>query len=206
MSIETHNLSFRDTIFYPDIQIPAHVVTFVSGPSGCGKSTLFKLINGTVSPSSGYITYKGDDIHELDKIQLRRNILFASQVPFLFQGSIYHNFQTFHDYRESACPDPSTIIDFLHECCLDADLDTVCETMSGGERQRIYLAIALSMKPDILLLDEPTSALNSDLSVSLLANLIRHSKESGMTLVVISHDTSLQTKYAENMIQLGEQS
>lgn len=205
MSIETYNLSFRDTIFYPDIQIPAHVVTFVGGPSGCGKSTLFKLINGTVSPSSGYITYKGNDIYKLDKIQLRRNILFASQVPFLFQGSIHHNFMTFHDYHESVCPDSSEITNLLHECCLDANLDTVCETMSGGERQRVYLAIALSMKPDVLLLDEPTSALNSDLSVQLLTNLIRHSQDTRMTLVVISHDLSLQTKYAEHIIQLGEQ-
>ena len=200
--ITAENLSFQDFLRYPDISIEENAVTFISGASGCGKSTLLKLFNGTISPSTGCVAYGGKDINTLDQIELRREVLLVKQVPYLFQGDIYQNFADFHQIRGSACPSRSEIIGFLELCCMPAPLETQCGTMSGGERQRVFLSIALSMKPKVLLLDEPTSALNRELSKDVLGNIAAYSKKQNISLVIISHDLELQSAFAEQTIEL----
>lgn len=200
--IETENLCFQDFLRYPDIIIEKNTVTFIKGASGCGKSTLLKLFNGTMSPSIGCVLYGGKDISLLDKIALRRDVLLVKQVPYLFQGSIYQNFVAFHQVHESICPSQSEISNYLELCCISVALETRCDTMSGGERQRVFLSIALSLMPKVLLLDEPTSALNKELSNELLYNIIEHCKQQNVSLVIVSHDLELQSTFAEKIIEL----
>lgn len=200
--IKTENLSFENFLHYPDICIAPHTVTFVSGRSGCGKSTLFKLLNGSVSPSQGSIFYQDMPIAAMDKISLRRKILLAKQIPYLFRGTILDNYKTFHAYHESPCPDNEAILSFLKLCCIPADINASCDTMSGGEQQRVFLSIALSLSPEVLLLDEPTASLNQELAHQLLVNIIAFTKQHKINLLVISHDMTLQAAYAENVIDL----
>lgn len=200
--IRTENLSFKYFLHYPDIRIRKHAVTFISGRSGCGKSTLFKLLNATVTPAAGSVYYYNEPILDMNTIELRRKILLAKQVPFLFRGTVLSNFQTFHEYHESICPDAEEIHHYLKLCCIETALSTICDTMSGGEQQRVFLSIALSMRPEVLLLDEPTAALNQELSHQVLAQIIKQAKQQGMTLVIISHDMNLQSVYAEDIINL----
>ncbi|WP_394922514.1 ATP-binding cassette domain-containing protein [uncultured Robinsoniella sp.] len=200
--IETKNLCFQDFLRYPNISIEENTVTFIRGASGCGKSTLFKLFNGTISPSTGCVMYHGEDISLLNKIELRRDVLLVKQVPYLFQGSIYENFMAFHQNHESICPSQSEITDYLKLCCIPVEIEAQCDTMSGGERQRVYLSIAISLMPKVLLLDEPTSALNNKLSIDVLNNITAHSKHHKISLVIISHDLELQSVFAEKIIEL----
>lgn len=200
--IEAKDLCFQDFLRYPNISIEKNAVTFISGASGSGKSTLFKLFNGTVSPSAGYVKYRAKDISMLNKIELRRAVLLVKQVPYLFQGSIYQNFLAFHQVHESACPSDGQINDYLKLCCIPVALETQCDIMSGGERQRVFLSIALSLKPEVLLLDEPTSALNNELSKDVLKNIVEYTKQQNMSLVIISHDMELQAAFAEKTIEL----
>lgn len=201
--ITSENLCFQDFLRYPDIRIEENAVTFIKGASGCGKSTLLKLFNGTISPSRGCVIYGGKDISLLDKIALRRDVLLVKQVPYLFHGSIHQNYIAFHEVHESICPNQSEISDYLELCCIPAAIETQCDTMSGGERQRVFLSIALSLMPRVLLLDEPTSALNKELANDLLYNLIAYSKRQNLTLVIVSHDLELQSSFGENIIDLG---
>lgn len=200
--LSTQALSFRNQLYYPDMNIPKHEVTFISGPSGCGKSTLFKLLNATLSPASGKIYYAGTDITNMDKVKLRREVLLACQSPYLFRSSIKENYSAFHQIHESTCPDNEEIKEYLRICCIDVPPDTPCEHMSGGERQRIFLSIALSFSPSVLLLDEPTSALHAELSAELLQHIILHAQKKQTTLLIISHDQNLQHIYAQNIIKL----
>lgn len=200
--ITAKNLCFKDFLKYPDIIIEENTVTFINGPSGCGKSTLLKLFNGTVSPETGSVVYRGKDISMLDKIELRRAVVLVKQVPYLFQGSIYQNFAAFHQIHESGCPSQAEINNYLKLCHIPAALETRCDTMSGGERQRVFLSIALSLKPEVLLLDEPTSSLDKELSKNVLSSLVEYSKQQNISLVVISHDTGLQADFAEKSIEL----
>lgn len=200
--IKTDNLSFNNFLHYPDICINEGEVTFICGASGVGKSTLLKLINATLSPSQGSIIYQDRDINSLDKIMLRREVVLVKQVPYLFRGSIIDNFKMFHEVNGNECPNTETIETYLDLCCISTALDTQCEIMSGGERQRVFLSIALSLQPKVLLLDEPTSALNKELSYQVLENMIQYAHLHHITLIIISHDERLQEKFAQKVIEL----
>ena len=77
--------------------------------------------------------------------------------------------------------------------------------MSGGERQRIYIAICLSFHPKVLMLDEPTSALDEATAVSLLQNLKQYCNEHGITLIAITHDKTLAKSYGDEYISLDSE-
>ncbi|MGI6727948.1 MAG: ABC transporter ATP-binding protein [Anaerovoracaceae bacterium] len=194
----TENLSFNNMIQFGNIVIPKKEVTFISGESGMGKSTLLKLLNGTLTPSNGRVFYNGKDILELDTIALRKEISLVSQDVFLFNSSIKDNFRLFYEYRDQTPPTNDQIKKFLTLCCISFSLDKDCSTMSGGERQRIYIAIFLSFLPKVIMLDEPTSALDDKNSNVIMENIIGFCKKNNISVIVVSHDKALTERYAEN--------
>jgi len=201
---KTKDLIFNDFIHFPDLEIPKNKVTFISGKSGSGKTTLFKLFNGTLTQSSGDIFYKNQNILDLDTINLRKEVLLISQSVFLFDGNIKDNFIKFYKYRDETVPNENEIKYFLDICALNFPLDKDCEEMSGGERQRLYIAIYLSFKPKVVLLDEPTSALDDENSHIVIGNILSFSKENGITLLIVSHDNELTNDFADKMVFIGE--
>jgi len=201
---KTKNLVFNDFIHFPNLEIPKNKVTFISGKSGAGKTTLFKLFNGTLTQSSGDIFYNNKNILDLDTITLRKEVLLISQTIFLFDGNIKDNFITFYGYRGEEVPSDEKIKYFLDICALNFPLDKNCEEMSGGERQRLYIAIFLSFKPKVVLLDEPTSALDEENSHIVIENILSFSKENGITLLVVSHDNELANDFADKVVFIGE--
>ena len=200
--ISVNQAVFQSMIRYPDIKIAKGKTTFIHGPSGCGKSTLLKLINGTTSPDSGEIFYKGNNIENIDTIDLRREILLVAQSVFLFTGTIEENFKKYYEYRDRDLPTKETMEKFLKICSAEFSLETRCETMSGGERQRVYIAIFLSFMPDVLMLDEPTSALDNTSSDIMMSNIKNFSKDNEMTTIVVSHYLTLAEKYGDDIIVL----
>jgi len=201
---KTKNLVFNDLIHFPDLEIPKNKVTFISGKSGSGKTTLFKLFNGTLTQSSGDIFYNNQNILDLDTINLRKEVSLISQSVFLFDGNIKENFIKFYKYRDESVPSEDKIKYFLDICALDFPLEKDCEEMSGGERQRLYIAIYLSFKPKVVLLDEPTSALDEENSHNVIENIISFSKENEITLLVVSHDNELTNVFADKVVFVGE--
>jgi len=200
--LETRNLRFN-VINYSDIKIPENRATFIVGKSGTGKSTLLRMFNGTLSPDSGSVFYSGKDISEIDTIALRREVLLISQSVYLFDTSIKENFKQFCGYRDLTPPSDEEMKFFLDLCCAPFSLDSDCTTMSGGERQRIYIAIFLSFSPKVLMLDEPTSALDKQNSISVMENILSFCRKKGITVAAVSHDGSLTDKFAENIISMG---
>lgn len=200
--ISASQVVFQSMIRYPNIKIAKGKTTFIHGPSGCGKSTLLKLINGTTSPDSGEIFYKGNNIENIDTIDLRREILLVAQSVFLFTGTIEENFKKYYEYRDRDLPTKETMEKFLKICSAEFPLETRCETMSGGERQRVYIAIFLSFMPDVLMLDEPTSALDNTSSDIMMSNIKNFSNDNEMTTIVVSHYLTLAEKYGDEIIAL----
>lgn len=200
--ISASQVVFQSMIRYPNIKIAKGKTTFIHGPSGCGKNTLLKLINGTTSPDSGEIFYKGNNIENIDTIDLRREILLVAQSVFLFTGTIEENFKKYYEYRDRDLPTKETMEKFLKICSAEFPLETRCETMSGGERQRVYIAIFLSFMPDVLMLDEPTSALDNTSSDIMMSNIKNFSKDNEMTTIVVSHYLTLAEKYGDEIIAL----
>ena len=198
----TQDLNFNGMIDYEDIQIPMRKVTFLTGESGSGKSTLLKMCNGIITPRSGRIFYRGQDVAHMDTIALRKNVSLVSQEVYLFDGDIRANFETFYHYRRLFCPTEDKIKEILEVCGLYFPLDKDTATMSGGERQRLYLAVFLSFLPETVLLDEPTSALDTATGRMVMSNIIAYCRERKISAVIVSHSKELVQEFSENTVEL----
>ena len=189
---------------YDDFTINKNEIVFVVGKSGSGKSTLLKLINNTLQMKSGSIFYKDTNILNIKPVELRRNIMMTSQENFLFDMTIKENFHEFYKLRDLENLTDDEIVKFLKIADFDVDVNLDVEKLSGGEKQRVFLAIALSMRPEVLLLDEPTSALDSNTAFDMMKNIVDYCKHNDITLVVVSHARNLVDEFADKTIDLGD--
>lgn len=189
---------------YDDFTINKNEIVFVVGKSGSGKSTLLKLINNTLQMKSGSIFYKDTNILNIKPVELRRNIMMTSQENFLFDMTIKENFHEFYKLRDLERLTDDEIVKFLKIADFDVDVNLDVEKLSGGEKQRVFLAIALSMRPAVLLLDEPTSALDSNTAFNMMKNIVDYCKHNDITLVVVSHARNLVDEFADKTIDLGD--
>jgi putative ABC transport system ATP-binding protein len=178
-------------------------MTFIRGESGCGKSSLLQLLNGILSTDKGTITYNNKNITEYDSVKLRTELLLCGQTVYLFDASIQENFRMYYQYRGLPCPDKQYIKEYLHICCLDFPLDTLCTSMSGGERHRVFIAVCLSLMPKVLMLDEPTAALDHENANLLAANLKQYAADKEITLIIVCHDQSIVQEYADDIIDIN---
>jgi len=200
--IKTEKLSFMDMIYYPDISILQGQTTFIKGESGSGKSTLLKLFSSLVSAGSGKIYYDGDDIDSIDPLSLRRDITYVPQTFWLFDGTVKDNFREFYRYKKIELIDDDQIRKYLNICMIDRDLNSDTVSMSGGERQRVFMALCLSFLPKIIMLDEPTSALDGPNAYKMLLNIEKFCNKNGMTMLIVSHDDKLSSDFAKQIITL----
>lgn len=189
---------------YDDFTINKNEIVFIVGKSGSGKSTLLKLINNTLQMKSGSIFYKDTNILNIKPVELRRNIMMTSQENFLFDKTIKENFHEFYKLRDLENLTDDEIVKFLKIADFDVDINLDVEKLSGGEKQRVFLAIALSMRPAVLLLDEPTSALDSNTAFDMMKNIVDYCKHNDITLVVVSHARNLVDEFADKTIDLGD--
>ena len=189
---------------YDDFTINKNEIVFVVGKSGSGKSTLLKLINNTLQMKSGSIFYKDTNILNIKPVELRKKIMMTSQENLLFDMTIKENFHEFYKLRDLENLTDDEIVKFLKIADFDVDVNLDVEKLSGGEKQRVFLAIALSMRPAVLLLDEPTSALDSNTAFNMMKNIVDYCKNNDITLVVVSHARNLVDEFADKTIDLGD--
>jgi len=176
-------------------QVPAGDLCTIVGASGSGKSTLSDLLLRFYDPQAGAITIDGINLRDLHLQDLRREIALVEQIPFLFRATIRENI---------AYGKPGASLDEIRACARDAAIDDFIQllpqgyetvvgergcTISAGERQRIALARALLRSPSILILDEPTAALDPTAEAAVARGLAR--TLGGRTVLLITHRISL---------------
>ncbi|NWN96083.1 MAG: ABC transporter ATP-binding protein [Bacillus sp. (in: Bacteria)] len=178
------------------------------GPSGCGKTTLLKMINRLLEPTSGKIYVNEKDISKQDPIELRRNIGYVIQSTGLFPHmSIKENLELIPKLKGE---DPDSIKrktnDLLELVGLAPDeyLYRYPSELSGGQKQRIGVARAFSTDSDIILMDEPFSALDPVTRNSLQDELFSMQKELNKTIVFVTHDMDEAIKIADKICLLNE--
>ncbi|MFA9444608.1 phosphate ABC transporter ATP-binding protein [Egicoccus sp. AB-alg6-2] len=181
-----------------DLDCPARTLTALVGPSGAGKSTLLRCLNRLEEPHAGQVLLDGDDIRSLDPRMLRRRVGMVFQNPVLFPGTIRDNL---------AFADPSAAESTLLRC-LDAAhlgasmLNRPITGLSGGEAQRVTIARALVLRPQVLLLDEPTASLDRD-ATARVERLVRELVDDlGVTCVLVSHDLEQTLRVADTSVLL----
>lgn len=200
--IETKGLVFDNKIRYPDIGLKRGEVTFISGPSGCGKTTLFRLLNGTANASAGDVLVDGRSISRIEPLALRRRVLLVNQQSYLFIGTIAENFAIYYRYLEENGPKEEVMQACLQSCGLSMPLTTPVQPLSGGEQQRVFNAICLSLKRECYLWDEPTAALDEETAQAFVAVLVEQAKKNYLAMAVITHDDHLLKEYKEQTIIL----
>ncbi|HSP38793.1 MAG TPA: ABC transporter ATP-binding protein [Frankiaceae bacterium] len=175
------------------LRVPAGTTLALVGPSGSGTSTVGRLLPRFYDIASGHVRIGGTDVRELQLDDLRRRVLLAADDAFLFSDTVRANLRyarpdaTEDDLRRVLEQAAAGFVDELPD-----GLDTVVGeqglTLSGGQRQRVALARALLADPDVLILDDPTSAVDPQTETTILAAL--RARRPGATTIVIAHRRS----------------
>jgi putative ABC transport system ATP-binding protein len=174
------------------------------GPSGSGKSTLLNILGGLDVPTSGSVRWRDHDLSHADEKQLTR--YRREHVGFVFQ---FYNLIPSLTARENvelvtdivASPMPSA--EALDRVGLAPRKDHFPAQLSGGEQQRVAIARALAKRPECLLCDEPTGALDIETGRLVLAALARANRELGTTTVVITHNVTIAGR-ADRVLRLAD--
>ncbi len=164
---------------------PGELIT-ISGPSGSGKSTLLRLLAALQSPTSGTIRFLGEPFTAYDPVALRRRIVYVLQTPVLFGETVRENMAFPFEIRHIS-PDEDRIRALLAAFQMsEATLDAQVATLSGGEKQRLSLIRSLLFRPEVLLLDEVTSALDPE-NTRLVEDVVTKLNRDGVTVLWITH-------------------
>lgn len=189
-----------------DLHIEAGQKVVLLGSNGCGKSTLLKLLAGVLAPASGRVLYEGRCVHEgLRERAFRRRfrrevgLLFQQADAMLFNATVLEEI-AFGPRQHGLADADERARDWAARVGLDAVLERAPWTLSAGQRQLVGLASLLVLDPRLLLLDEPTAALDPRSSGWLVDFL----QDLPQTLVVATHNLSLASELGRRCLVLGE--
>lgn len=188
---ELKNVKFKDILNIDHLLIDDSGLTMIIGPSGSGKSTLIKMLDNIISPDSGEILYKSDDINTYKAHELRRKVIMQSQFPAIFEGNVRDNLNVARKFSKLADLDDEKLNELLGIVLLDKKLDANPKDFSGGEKTRLSIARVLAMDSEVYLFDEPTSSLDDDTECNLIENVIKYLKEKNKKIIMVSHSEKL---------------
>jgi len=187
-----------------DLEIAAGEFIVLLGPSGSGKSTLLNILGGLDTPTCGSIFFKEEDLSKSDEAALTR--YRRSHVGFVFQ---FYNLIPSLTARENVAlvtdiaDKPMPAAEALSWVGLGERLDHFPSQLSGGEQQRVAIARAIVKRPDVLLCDEPTGALDYETGKLVLEVIARINAELGTTAMVITHNAAI-AGIADRVLRLGD--
>lgn len=216
--------SGKQALFSVDLEIPENRVTALIGPSGCGKSTFLRCINRMNDviegcTVEGKITMDGQDIYDpdLDVVQLRARVGMVFQKPNPFPKSIYDNVAygaRIHGLNESKSDLDEIVMTSLQKAGLLEEVKDRLEEpgtgLSGGQQQRLCIARAIAVSPEVILMDEPCSALDP-IATARIEELIENLRER-YTIVIVTHSMQQAARVSQrtaffhlgNLVEVGD--
>lgn len=200
-----------------DLSVETGEMLAVIGKSGSGKSTLLNMIGGLETPTAGILTIDGKDIStysEDEMVRYRRDkvgfvwqksaknlfpyltVIQNVEAPMLFEKKVNHNNKKFDKSKKNKkCEDKSTnenyALELLRAVGMEKHKDKLPSQLSGGEQQRTAIAVALANKPDILLADEPTGAVDTKTADQIYELFHELNRKLGITIIIVTHDMAL---------------
>ncbi|MCM0005766.1 MULTISPECIES: ABC transporter ATP-binding protein [Bacillus cereus group] len=198
------DVTYKDILHIPYLQIQKEKITCIIGESGSGKSTLLRMLNDLQSPTSGTIEYNGKLISDYPPIQLRRDVVMLGQTPPIFDGTIKDNLLMGLRLSEKPFPNDDILQSALKIVSLEKNLEDNADSLSGGEKQRLAFARIVLMNPPVYLLDEPTSALDSDTERRVMKQFTMLAKEKKKTVIFITHSQQLPEEIADDIIEISK--
>lgn len=210
IEVENLNVFFDDAHILKDvnIKIPKNTVTALIGPSGCGKSTFIRTLNRMNDVIStfrheGIVYLDGEDIYDpkVDVVDLRKKIGMVFQKPNPFPKSIFDNVA--YGLRVHGITDKDIVQERVEESLKSAalwdevkdKLDKSAMGLSGGQQQRLCIARTIAIKPEVILMDEPCSALDP-ISTTKIEDLI-HKLKDDFTIIIVTHNMQQATRVSK---------
>ena len=168
------------------IQVEDGEIVSILGPSGCGKTTLLNIILGIIEADAGTIVYNGEDLTRTVMEKRGFNIVFQDYA--LFPNlNVYQNI-TYGLKNKPGISSKEEVEELIHLLGLEDHLNKRVDQLSGGQKQRVALARTMVMKPRILLLDEPLSALDGVIKESIKDRIKTIAREYHLTTIIVTHD------------------
>ena len=180
-----------------NVDIPIHQITSIIGPSGCGKSTFLRAFNRMndlipTARAEGTIVMDGEDLYGIDVVDLRKRVGMVFQRPNPFPKTIFDNVA--YGPRSHGLRDRAKLVEIVEQSLRQAalwdevkdDLDKSGLALSGGQQQRLCIARALAVEPEVILMDEPASALDPVATLKI-EELIQTLKQN-YTIVIVTHN------------------
>lgn len=194
----------KPVIRHIDLAIPDGKVTVLLGPNGCGKSTLLKAACGILPVEAGQVLMNGRDVLTLPPRQLARQMAYLAQsrqIPDItaYRLVLHGRFPYLGYPRRYRKEDHAAARAAMEQMGIWSLADTLLEKLSGGQRQKVYIAMALAQETPVVLLDEPTTYLD----ISHQLQLMHHAKllaEQGKTVLMIIHDLPHAFQTADKLV------
>lgn len=184
----------------PYFQVGQGECLVIIGPNGAGKSTLLRIASLLEKPSEGEIFFRGNKVTAQNELAFRRRIVYLLDRPLFFRGKVKDNLLYGLKIRGVSKKEQAQRLEEIRElfhlhCLLESDP----QELSAGEKQRVNLARALIIKPDLLLLDEPFSSLDLNLKNEIMAEFQTIRKKRGQTTVMVTHNREEAFYLAERL-------
>ncbi len=197
------DVGYLNIIKNVNITLEENAVTSLVGPSGSGKTTFLRMLNKMISPDRGEIFYRGVPLQDRDSVALRREVVMLSQNPAMYPGSIRDNLLIGLRFSEKPSVDDAALKRLMADLRLNMSLGRDAKKLSGGEQQRIALGRVLLMQPEVLLLDEPSSALDWETENMIMEELISYTRKNRKTLIMVTHSREIAEEFSDRILHMN---
>jgi iron complex transport system ATP-binding protein len=212
LAVDSLKVTFgsREVIRNLSISLPRGRIHTIIGPNGSGKTTLLRAVSRNLKPAAGSVFLNGKSIHEMTPKAIARQMAVLSQVhnamsdvsvsELVAYGRFAHR-----EWWKGKSAEDSGIVDWALERTGITDFaHQKINTLSGGERQRAWIAMALAQKPQLLLLDEPTTFLDISHQLDVLDLISGLNKEEGITILMVLHDINHAIRFSDELVVLKD--
>jgi len=190
----------RDALQIGALDIPRGETLAIVGPNGSGKSTLLLALARLIKPGSGQINFNGDPISKLNELEYRRKISFVFQDPLLLDMLVEENVALGLRFRGLTKDEAGLRVhQWMKQLGIGSLAKRRADQISGGEAQRISLARAFVLEPELLLLDEPFSALDPPTRANLLEDLSKLLAKDHRTAIFVTHNLKEAAKLSQRI-------
>lgn len=199
----THYYNGRKVLRIPRWQVEADTLTGIAGPNGSGKSTLLSILGFVQKPSRGVIRFQGRPAEPFGET-VRGKAALLPQSSFLLKRSVYRNIAYGLRMQPKVRKGHERIQSAMEMVGLDPDIFSrrPWYALSGGEARRVSLAARLVLRPQVLLMDEPTASVDVDSALKIKEAALYARRQWGTTLIIASHDTSWLADISDHTIHL----
>jgi len=212
ITVENLNVSYSDTEVLKDINFhinTGEIVTII-GPNGSGKSTLIKAVSRCLKPSKGNIFLDKNNIKQIDTKEIAKKLAVLPQVKSVSSDILVEELVSYGRYphlnfgKRLSKEDNEIVTWAIEKTGLENMRKRLVCTLSGGEKQRAWIAMSLAQKPQVLILDEPTTFLDISYQLEVLELVKELNNTLGITVVMVLHDLNQASRYSDKLMVIDK--